>query len=123
MDIVGVVMICVALHERYSDFMDILLPLIMQVFSSTTFSSNNNSHGQKNSSSTTAEDAKQKRIYLRLLVEFLLVGIITDVKPILNILVEATGARTSTNVSNSTVSGCTPGENSSSTRVRQIHIM
>lgn len=85
-DVPGVVAVCVALHLRYNDFMDILLPTLFAVFK-----------GLSSPSKSTPEDAKQKRIYLRILTEFTIVGILTDFKPILKIISEAAGAPSSSN--------------------------
>jgi len=79
-DVPGVVAVCVALYLRYNDFIDILLPTLLSVLKGSA------------SSKISPGDGKQRRIYLRILTEFIIVGVLTDIKPILKIISEAAGA-------------------------------
>lgn len=91
-DVSGVVEICLALHQRYGDFMDVLLSRVLQ-----------GSLIKNSGSSGNGDDPKQKRIHLRLLLELYVNGVVTEVKPLMKILVEAAGAgagNTGTNVNN-----------------------
>jgi len=81
-DVPGAVEVCVELHKRYEDFMPTMLPRIMGNFSSKSGST----------STSTPDDAKQKRIYLRFLIELFVVGVLSEVKSIMKIVVDASGA-------------------------------
>eukprot|EP00804_Cyclotella_cryptica_P010576 CCRYP_021015-RD/>CCRYP_021015-RD protein AED:0.06 eAED:0.06 QI:166/1/1/1/0.87/0.88/9/1431/1142 len=78
-DIPSMVMLCVEMHRRYEGFAPALVPSLM---SSVT------GHG----SSGEEENTLPKRLCLRLLTEFVLHGIITDLKSIVKIVSEAAGA-------------------------------
>ena len=82
-DIPGVVCICVALHERYKEFGDIFIHLLMNAIQGGGGES---------------LDPKHKRISLRILTEFLLTGITQDAKPIVRIVNDASGAGNGYNV-------------------------
>lgn len=73
------VMLCVEMHRRYEGFAPALIPSLM---SSVT---GQGSGGEE-------ENTLPKRLCLRILTEFLLHGIITDLKPILKVVSEAAGA-------------------------------
>lgn len=76
-DVGGVVKVCVALHQRYNDFMlDMFLPSTIRIFK-----------GKGND-----VDAKQKRVLLRILTEFLLCGVLPETKPVMKIVADAAGA-------------------------------
>ena len=76
-DVQGVAQVCVALHQRYSDFMmEILVPSFIRSFKS------------KND----AVDAKQRRIFFRILTELLICGVLPETKPVMKIVVDASGA-------------------------------
>jgi len=89
-DVMGVVEVCIALHKRYEEFMQLLLPAIQSAFIKKSSSSTS-------SSTNTGEDMKQRRIYLRLLLELYVNGVLSEAKPIMKILVEASGANSSNN--------------------------
>jgi len=77
-DVTGVVRVIVALHERYSEFMeDILLPRILGIYKKSTLGDT---------------DAKYRRIYLRVLTEMLNHGVLPETKPVMKIVVDAAGA-------------------------------
>ncbi len=77
-DVNGVVKVCIALHERYKEFMeDILLPRILGIF-------------KKNALEDT--DPKYRRIYLRVLTEMLIYGVLPETKPVMKIVADAAGA-------------------------------
>ena len=76
-DVAGVVQLCVALHLRYKDFRDLVVPRLWALVTGG------------------AEDAKQKRIYFRVLTEMYIVGMLEDVKPIMKTIMEASGAHDS----------------------------
>ena len=75
-DVYGVVQVCTALHQRYSDFiMDILLPSMIRSFKSKD-----------------TVDGKQRRIFLRIMTELLICGVLPETKPVMKIVVDASGA-------------------------------
>jgi regulator of nonsense transcripts 2 len=76
-DLPAVVGLCVSMHERYPDFLPALLPIVLEAV-----------QGRGGD----ADAAKAKRLYLRVLTEFLLAGLVTDPKPLLKCVAEATGA-------------------------------
>jgi regulator of nonsense transcripts 2 len=75
-DIPAIVALCVAMHERYAEFLPTLLPPVLEIV-----------QGRGD-----AEAAKSKRLCLRLLTEFLLVGLVTETKTLLKCVADATGA-------------------------------
>jgi len=76
-DVPGIAKVLVALHQRYKDYIvEIFLPEFLGFFK-----------GKTNSF-----DAKQKRIYMRILTELLSLGVLTETKPIMKIVAEAAGA-------------------------------
>ena len=76
-DVPGLVLLCVEMHRRYDGFASVLVPSLM---SSVT--------GQGSED----ENTLPKRLCLRILTEFVLHGIITDLKPIIKIVSDAAGA-------------------------------
>lgn len=86
-DAPGVVMLCVEMHRRYSGFSAVLIPSLL-----AGVTGNNNGGSSGGDGETTC---LPRRICLRLLTEFILHGIITDVKPIAKIVAEAAGAPSS----------------------------
>ena len=76
-DVPGLVLLCVEMHRRYDGFASALVPSLM---SSVT--------GQGSED----ENTLPKRLCLRILTEFVLHGIITDLKPIVKIVSDAAGA-------------------------------
>ena len=74
-DLPVVVALCRAMHLRYDGFMPAILPTMW-----------NTIHGK-----ATEDTAKLRRLYLRLMTEFLLNGIITETKPLMKTIAEATG--------------------------------
>ena len=78
-DVQGVAKVCIALHERYRDFMvDILLPSLLRSL--------------KGKTAGEVTDAKQKRIFLRILTELLICGVLPETKPVMKIVADAAGA-------------------------------
>jgi hypothetical protein len=97
-DVSNAVEVLMALHERYPDFLNLLLPQILLKFSassSSSSSSSNNTGGK-----LTAEESKQKRIYLRLLLELYVNGVLLEAKPIMKVLMDAAGYNPSSAPSN-----------------------
>ena len=74
-DIPVVVALCVAMHMRYADFLSNLLPSLWSLINSKL----------------TDDNAKSRRIYVRLVTEFLLNGIIHDTKHLIKLIGEITG--------------------------------
>jgi hypothetical protein len=84
-----VVALSCALHERYKEFLPSLLPkLVGYIQSPSSQSSPSGTDKDEDAGSIT----KQRRIFLRLLTEFVLNGIVVDPKPLVKIVAEATGA-------------------------------
>jgi len=76
-DVPGIVKVLISLHQRYKDFIaEILLPEMLRCFKGKASSL----------------EAKQKRIYMRILTELLSLGVLTEPKPIMKIVTEAAGA-------------------------------
>jgi len=92
-DVPGVTKLCIALHQRYVDFLPSLLPTILSTFTSPDNNSTvlKNNSNNKASSDNAVVDARHRRFCLRLLVDLVLTGIITDLKPLLKIITEASG--------------------------------
>lgn len=76
-DIPIIVALCKSMHQRYKDFLPALLSGLWKVV-----------HSKPN-----AETAKLRRIYVRLLTEFILSGLVTETKPLVKCVAEATGGK------------------------------
>ena len=76
-DLPVVVALCSAMHQRYDAFLPAVLPVMWSTI-----------HGK-----ATEETAKLRRLYLRLITEFLLNGIITETKQLVKTVGEATGGK------------------------------
>jgi regulator of nonsense transcripts 2 len=74
-DLPVVVALCSAMHQRYADFLPAVLPSMWSTI-----------HGK-----ATEATAKLRRLYLRIITEFLLNGLITETKPLIKAIGEATG--------------------------------
>lgn len=74
-DLPVVVALCSSMHQRYPDFLPAVLPSMWSTI-----------HGK-----ATEETAKLRRLYLRIITEFLLNGLITETKPLIKTVNEATG--------------------------------
>ena len=79
-------MLCVHMHLRYPNFAEILIPSLLSAVSSSS-----NGNGNGNGVGADGEWGLPRRTCFRLLVEFILHGIITDIKPIAKLLVDAAG--------------------------------
>jgi regulator of nonsense transcripts 2 len=77
-DVAGLVSFCVEMHRRYDGFASVLIPSLMA--------------GVTGTGSGDEENTLPKRLCLRVLTEFVLCGIITDLKSIVKIISEAAGA-------------------------------
>ena len=73
-------MICVEMHRRYPTFSEALIPTLLSTVTSGA-----------SSTSSSGDGGLPRRTCCRLLIEFILHGIITDVKPIVKILNDAAG--------------------------------
>ena len=73
-------MLCVEMHRRYPTFADSIIPTLLSTVTSGANSTNPDGDG-----------GLPRRTCFRLLIEFILHGIITDVKPIVKILNDACG--------------------------------
>ena len=73
-------MICVEMHRRYPTFSEALIPTLLSTITSGA-----------SSTSSSGDGGLPRRTCFRLLIEFILHGIITDVKPIVKILNDAAG--------------------------------
>jgi len=80
-DIPAVVTLCASMHQRYDDFLPSLLPGLWEVVKSPA-------------SKSDPEVAKSRRLYVRILTDFLLSGLLPESKPLLRCIAEATGAST-----------------------------
>lgn len=94
-DLGNVILLCNEMHQRYDDFLAILL---RSLSSCLKLSQDGNMNPDRQ---------RQRRVYFRLLVEFLLYGFMSDTKLLIKVLSEAAGAPTpfpseSTQPSNST---------------------
>ena len=74
-DLPVVLALCSAMHQRYPDFLPTVLPSMWSTI-----------HGK-----ATEETAKLRRLYLRIITEFLLNGLMTETKPLIKTIGEATG--------------------------------
>ena len=74
-DVPVVVALCSAMHLRYDDFLRTILPKMWAVV-----------HAK-----ATEETAKLRRIYVRLITEFLLNGLVTEPKQLIKLISEVTG--------------------------------
>ena len=79
-DLPVVVALCVAMHTRYAEFLPNLLPSLWSLIHSKL----------------TDDNAKSRRIYVRLVTEFLLNGIIHDTKQLIKLIGDITGGLTGT---------------------------
>lgn len=86
-DLPTVVSLCLAMHSRYSDFIPSLVPSLWSVI-----------HGK-----STDETTKLRRIYVRLLTEFLLNGILTEWKQMSKLIADVSGANNGYAVSDAMV--------------------
>jgi hypothetical protein len=77
-DVPNMVMLCAEMHRRYDGFASVLVPSLMS--------------GVTGGPGGDDENTLPKRLCLRILTEFVLHGIITDLKSIVKIVSEATGA-------------------------------
>jgi regulator of nonsense transcripts 2 len=76
-DMPVIIALCKAMHLRYSEFLSNLLPKMWYVL-----------QGKQKE-----DTAKLRRIYVRLVTEFLLNGIVTETKPLVKLITEATGGK------------------------------
>ena len=90
-DVPGIAKVCGAMHERYEDFVPTVLSGVVSVIKSG---------GDSSKKDGAAGAAKHKRVCLRLLTEFVLLGIVhgPDVKPMVKAIAEASGAPPSSDV-------------------------
>jgi regulator of nonsense transcripts 2 len=77
-DVLPVVQLCVALHERYAEFLPNLLPRLWAIVTGTT-----------------KDDDKVRRVYLRWVTELVVVGVVTETKPLSKLIAEVAGAKAS----------------------------
>jgi len=77
-------MLCVHMHLRYPNFAEILIPSLLSAVS--------NNGGGGGGVGADGEWGLPRRTCFRLLVEFVLHGIITDIRPIAKLIVDAAGA-------------------------------
>jgi regulator of nonsense transcripts 2 len=82
-DVPGMVMLCVHMHLRYPNFAEILIPSLLSAVSN---------NGGGGGGGADGEWGLPRRTCFRLLVEFVLHGIITDIRPIAKVIVDAAGA-------------------------------
>jgi regulator of nonsense transcripts 2 len=77
------VMLCVHMHLRYPNFAEILIPSLLSAVSN---------NGGGGGGGADGEWGLPRRTCFRLLAEFVLHGIITDIRPIAKVIVDAAGA-------------------------------
>ncbi|KAL3922487.1 MAG: hypothetical protein SGILL_002183 [Bacillariaceae sp.] len=76
-DLPVVLALCKAMHQRYSAFLSTLVPGLWAVIRSKP----------------TEETGKLRRVYVRLVTDFLLNGLTTETKPIMKLIAEVTGGK------------------------------
>lgn len=76
-DLPVVIALCKAMHERYPTFLPTLAPSLWSVISGKS----------------PDESGKNRRIYVRIVTEFLLNGISTETKPLMKLMREVTGGK------------------------------
>ena len=81
-DIPMITTLCCAMHQRYPDFLTTLLPVLWDGVQSRD-----------------VDATKSRRLYLRILTEFCTSGLLTETKPLVKLIAEATGAPSSNNSS------------------------
>ena len=82
-DVPGMVMLCVHMHLRYPNFAEILIPSLLSAVSN---------NGGGGGGGADGEWGLPRRMCFRLLVEFVLHGITTDIRPIAKLIADAAGA-------------------------------
>ncbi len=83
-DVPGIVMLCVEMHQRYPTFAETLVPSLLSMISS-------GSRSGGGGGDVDGEGGLSRRTCFRLLIEFILHGIITELKPIVKLINEASG--------------------------------
>ena len=86
-DVPGIVMLCVEMHRRYPTFAETLIPSLLSVISSGGSGSISIGGG----SGDVDGEGLPRRTCFRLLIEFILHGIVTDLKPIMKLINDASG--------------------------------
>ena len=81
-DVPGIVMLCVEMHQRYPTFAETLIPSLLSMISSGSRNAGGDVDG---------EGGLSRRTCFRLLIEFVLHGIVTELKPIIKLINEASG--------------------------------
>ena len=91
-DVPLVIGLCSALHERYEDFIPALAPKLISFIQSQSPNSSTSGGGAAEEEGGGSSVFKQRRVYLRMLTDFFLHGIITDPKPLIKIVGDAAGS-------------------------------
>lgn len=76
-DMPAVLTLSIEMHLRYEEFLTALMPGLWNVINGKA----------------TEENAKARRLYVRLITEFVLNGLVTDPKPLVKMIAEATGGK------------------------------
>ena len=87
----SLVMLCVHMHTRYPDFADLLVPKLLLAVSGR---GGGGSSGNNDNDDGGGELGLPRKQCFRLLLEFVLHGIITDIKPIIKLIHDAVGIPT-----------------------------
>mmetsp|Transcript_33579 Transcript_33579/g.61792 ORF Transcript_33579/g.61792 Transcript_33579/m.61792 type:complete len:1566 (-) Transcript_33579:189-4886(-) len=83
-DVPGMVMLCVEMHRRYPTFAEALIPTLLSCVSGNAADGRDNGGPESGS-------GLPRRICFRLLTEFVLHGIITDMRPMSKVIHDAAG--------------------------------
>ena len=98
-DVPGIALVCAAMHERYPDFSPALVDGLVATIRSS--GGDGGGGGSKKGAEGAAGSPKHRRVCMRLLTEFVLLGMMQgqDVKPMVKSISEAAGAPPSSEVS------------------------
>ena len=87
-DVPGMVMLCVEMHRRYPAFAESLIPMLLHTVNNAGGGGGSGGGG----SAADGEGGLPRRVCFRLLTEFVLHGIMSDVRPVFKIVEGACGA-------------------------------
>ena len=98
-DVPGIALVCAAMHERYPDFCPALVSGLVTTIRSS--GGDGGGGGSKKGAEGAAGSPKHRRVCMRLLTEFVLLGMVQgqDVKPMVKSISEAAGDPPSSEVS------------------------
>lgn len=109
-DLPAVVALCVAMHERYDEFLPNVLPPLWEALAPSKGGGSGGGPSASNDPDLAGGGIKSKRWCFRLLTEFVLAGLVTDVKGLLRCVADAAGHHKEGN-SNTTAAAATGAVN------------